>query len=212
MFIGHFGAGFASKAIDRNISLGTLFLASQFIDLLWPIFLLLGIESVKVDPGNTSVTPLNFTFYPISHSMLSVIVWGILFGTIYYFIKKNLIGSILLGGLVFSHWLLDFLTHRPDLQLFPWSSYKVGLGLWNSLSGTIIVESFIFITGVYIFYNYAKPSTKQKRILLFSLVIILAIIYAMNLAGPPPPSEKPLAFVGLAQWLLIAWAYWADKS
>lgn len=211
MFIGHFGVGFAAKSVDKKISLGTLFLASQFIDLLWPILLLLGLESVKIEPGNTAVTPLNFISYPISHSMIGVIFWGILFGVIYYVIKKNLRGSILLGVLVFSHWLLDLLTHRPDLQLFPWSDYKVGFSLWNSFTGTLILEGLIFVLGVFVFYTVSKVQSKSKQILFWSLVIFLAAVYVMNLVGPPPPSEQPIAIVGLSQWLLVAWAYWIDR-
>ena len=212
MFIGHLGAGFAAKSVDKKISLGTLFLASQFIDLLWPILLLLGLESVKIESGDTVVTPLNFISYPISHSMLGVIFWGILFGIVYYLGKKNLRGSILLGALVFSHWLLDLLTHRPDLQLFPWSDYKVGLGLWNSFLGTVIVEGLIFTFGVFIFYKVCNLQSKSKIILFWSLVIFLAAVYVMNLFGPPPPSEESIAVVGLSQWLLIAWAYWIDRA
>lgn len=211
MFIGHFGVGLGTKSLDKRISLGTLFFASQFIDLLWPILLLLGLESVKIEAGNTSVTPLNFISYPISHSMLAVVIWGIIVAGVYYFIKKNLRGSILLGVLVFSHWLLDFLTHRPDLPLFPWSDYKVGLGLWNSFTGTVIVEGLIFSAGVFIFYKVGKLQSKSKKIWFWSLVIFLAAIYIMNLFGPPPPSEEPIAYVGLTQWLLVAWAYWIDR-
>jgi len=212
MFIGHFGVGFAAKSVDKKISLGTLFLASQFIDLLWPILLLLGLESVKIEAGNTAVTPLNFISYPISHSMLGVIFWGIIFGIVYYLFKKNLRGSILLGILVFSHWLLDLLTHRPDLQLFPWSDYKVGFSLWNSFTGTVLVEGLIFTAGIFIFYKVGILQRKSKQILFWSLVIFLAAIYVMNLFGPPPPSEEPIAFVGLSQWILIAWAYLIDKA
>jgi uncharacterized membrane protein len=212
MFIGHFGVGFAAKSVDKKISLGTLFLASQFIDLLWPILLLLGLESVKIEAGNTAVTPLNFISYPISHSMLGVIFWGIIFGIVYYLFKKNLRGSILLGVLVFSHWLLDLLTHRPDLQLFPWSDYKVGFSLWNSFTGTLLVEGLIFTAGIFIFYKVGILQRKSKQILFWSLVIFLAAIYVMNLFGPPPPSEEPIAFVGLSQWILIAWAYLIDKA
>jgi len=212
MFIGHFGVGFAAKSVDKKISLGTLFLASQFIDLLWPILLLLGLESVKIEAGNTAVTPLNFISYPISHSMLGVIFWGIIFGIVYYLFKKNLRGSILLGVLVFSHWLLDLLTHRPDLQLFPWSDYKVGFSLWNSFTGTLLVEGLIFTAGLFIFYKVGILQRKSKQILFWSLVIFLAAIYVVNLFGPPPPSEEPIAFVGLSQWILVAWAYLMDKA
>ena len=119
MFIGHFGAGLAAKKLDSSPSLGTLFFASQFIDLLWPFFLLMGLESVKIDPGNTAFTPLDFISYPFTHSLAGVLVWSILFGVVYYWRKKQLKTSLILGGLVLSHWVLDFFTHRPDLLLIP---------------------------------------------------------------------------------------------
>lgn len=144
MFIGHFGAGLAAKGIDNKPSLGTLFFASQFIDLIWAIFLLLGLEHVKLDPGNTAFTPLNFVYYPFTHSFLSVFIWACLFGIVYFLIRKNLNNSLLIGALVMSHWILDLLTHRPDLPLTLWNDFKVGFGLWNSVSVTIIFEDGIF--------------------------------------------------------------------
>ena len=81
MFIGHFGVGLGAKKAAPSISLGTLFLAAQFLDLLWPTFLLLGWERVKIQPGMTVMTPLNFTHYPLSHSLLMACIWGVLFGT-----------------------------------------------------------------------------------------------------------------------------------
>ena len=148
MFIGHFGVGLAAKKIDKKLSLGTLFLASQFIDLLWPIFLLTGLEHVKIDPGNTAFTPLDFIYYPFSHSFLSVLVWSCLFGIVYFLIRKNMKSSLLLGALVMSHWILDLITHRADLPITWWNELKVGLGLWNSVFFTIVVEGGIFLTGV----------------------------------------------------------------
>jgi membrane-bound metal-dependent hydrolase YbcI (DUF457 family) len=127
MFIGHFGTAFAAKKIVPQPSLGTLILAAQFIDLLWPVLLLLGFEKVAIDPGNTTVTPLDFYHYPISHSLLGVLGWGVLLGVVYYLIKKNWKSSLVLGTLVLSHWLLDLLTHRPDLPLIPGLDMKVGL-------------------------------------------------------------------------------------
>ena len=212
MFIGHFGVGFAAKKPTTAPSLGTLFLASQFIDLLWPIFLLLGIEKVQIDPGNTVVTPLNFISYPYSHSLFGVLIWAILFAVIYYLIKKNLKISIWLGLLVLSHWILDLFTHRPDLLLFPWSNIKVGLGLWNSLIGTIVIEGLIFLVGVYIYFKFTKAKNKIGIWSLWSLVIFLTIIYLSNLFGPPPPSAEPIAYIGFAQWLIIIWGYWIDRN
>ena len=212
MFIGHFGVGFGAKKIIAKTSLATIFLASQFIDLLWPLFLLLGIEQVKIDPGNTVVTPLNFIYYPFSHSLIGVIIWAVLFAGIYYLLKKDLKIAIWLGILVTSHWILDLLTHRPDLPLLFNNETMVGLGLWNSLVATVIVEGAIFVGGVYLYIKVTTSKNRNGTIALWSLIVFLIIIYISNLFGPPPPSEEPIGFIGLAQWLLIAWAYWIDKN
>ncbi|MDZ7692480.1 MAG: hypothetical protein U5K69_15325 [Balneolaceae bacterium] len=150
MFVGHFGLGLAAKKSAPAVSLGTLLLAAQFVDLLWPTFLLLGWERVAIEPGITTVTPLNFTHYPISHSLLASIGWGFLLGAIYYAIKRNTKASVIIGMLVVSHWFLDVIVHRPDLPIFPGGATLVGFGLWNSLGGTLVVESLLFF-GDYIF-------------------------------------------------------------
>jgi len=212
MFIGHFGVGLAAKKIDNKPSLGTLFMASQFIDLLWPLLLLVGLEHVIIEPGNTAFTPLNFVDYPISHGFFSVLIWSILFGLVYYIIKRNVKSSLVLGALVMSHWILDLITHRPDLPLFPWSDAKVGLGLWNSVALTIIIEGLIFIGGVYLYMKATRAENKKGSIGLWSLLIFLGVVYVSNIFGPPPPAEGPIAIVGLSQWLLIAWAYWIDRN
>ena len=212
MFIGHFGVGLAAKKVNSKLSLGTLFLASQFIDLLWPIFLLFGWESVKIESGNTAFTPLNFVYYPFSHSLLGVLIWAFLFGLIYYFIKKNYKASILLGVLVISYWVLDLLTHKPDLQIFPWSNVKVGFGLWNSVLFTMIVESIIFVAGIYFYQKTTKANNKKGSLGFWMLILFLSIIYLMNIFGSPPPNETAIGIVGLSQWLLIVWAYRIDKN
>ena len=213
MFIGHFGVGFGAKKLAKNTSLGTLFLASQFIDLLWPIFLIFGLEKVVIEPGNTVITPFNFIYYPYSHSLIGVLVWAILFGAVYYFLKKNLKVAILLGVLVLSHWVLDFITHRPDLPLMIGSETTfVGLGLWNSFAGSVIVESLIFLGGIYLFFSITKAKNKTGTYSLWGLVIFLTLIYIMNTLGPPPDSVDAIGYVGLTQWLLIAWAYWIDRN
>ena len=213
MFIGHFGVGFAAKKVIPKTSLGTLLLASQFIDLLWPFFLIFGIERVAIDPGNTAFTPLNFIYYPFSHSLLGVVIWALIFGAVYYFIKKDLKTSLILGILVLSHWILDFISHRPDLPLFLGSdSLLVGLGLWNSIIATVIIESMIFIAGVYLYFAATKAKNKVGTYSLWSLLIFFTIIYLSNLFGPPPGSAEAVGYVSLAQWLLIAWAYWIDRN
>ena len=213
MFIGHFGVGLAAKKVATKTSLGTLFLATQFIDLLWPLFLIFGIEQVKIDPGNTAFTPFDFVLYPYSHSLIAVLFWSLIFGSIYFLIKKDLKTSIWLGVLVLSHWILDFITHRPDLPLLIGSnSPMVGLGIWNSVIATILIEGGIFILGVYLFIKITKARNKIGFYSFWSLIIFLILIYGMNLLGPPPESVEAIGYVGLSQWLIIAWGYWINKN
>ena len=212
MFIGHFGAGFAGKKFSKAASLGTYFMAAQWIDLVWPILVLFGIEKVEIEPGTSSVTPLNFTYYPFTHSLVGVLVWAILFGTIYYFIKKNYKTSIILGLLVVSHWFLDLLVHIPDLPILSGEGLKVGLGLWNSFAASLIVEGLVFAFGLYLYLKSTKTKNKTGYYSLLGLVIFLVAIYISNLIGPPPESTEAIGIVGNAQWLIILWAYWIDKN
>jgi len=212
MFIGHFGAGLAARQIDKKISLGLLILASQFIDLLWPILVIAGIEKVKIEPGNTAFTPLNFVNYPFSHSLLAVIIWGLLFTAVYYFFKKEVRGAIILGALVLSHWALDLFTHRPDLPLFPWSDFKVGFGLWDSVLFTIIIEGGIFAAGIYLFLKNAGKRDEKFNVRFWSFIIFLTFIYFVNIYGTPPPSEREVGYAGLALWVFVLWGFWIDKK
>ena len=211
MFIGHFGAGFASKSISKQCSLGTLFMAAQFIDLIWPILLLLGIERVEIDPGNTAFTPLNFVYYPFTHSLLGVLVWAVLFGLVYFALRKNTRNALLLAGLVLSHWLLDLVAHRPDLQLIPWNELRVGFDLWQSVALTLLIEGMIFVGGVLIYMRTTRAMDRIGSLGLWGLLVFLVVVYLMSAFGPPPDAVRPIAIVGLFQWLLVAWAYWVDR-
>ena len=181
MFIGHFGAGFAGKKFEKSVSLGTYFMAAQWIDLIWPILVLIGIEKVEIKPGISAVTPLDFSYYPFTHSLFGVLVWAILFGTIYYYIKKKFKTAIILGLLVLSHWFLDLLVHIPDLPIFPGAGIKVGFGLWNSFAATVVVEGLIFIGGLYLYLKSTKTKNKIGTFTLWGLVIFLVAIYISNL-------------------------------
>src|SRR5262245_61916697 len=159
MFLGHFAIAFASKRATPAVSLGTLFLACQFADLLWPTLLLLGLERVEIDPGNTVVTPLNFVSYPYSHSLVMLLAWSALFAIVYRIAKCSRTAAIVtVGSLVFSHFVLDVLTHRPDVPITIGGTTKVGLGLWNYPGTTLALESAMFIIGT-AFYS---SSTRAK--------------------------------------------------
>ncbi|HXX57596.1 MAG TPA: hypothetical protein VEI96_06310 [Thermodesulfovibrionales bacterium] len=211
MFIGHFGLAFSAKAAAPKTSLGSLFLASQFIDLLWPSLLLLGFERVRIVPGITTVSPLDFESYPISHSLVAVMVWALLFRIIYRSIKKYDRGALVVALLLMSHWFLDLIVHRADLQLVPGSDIRVGFDLWASLLGTLAVELLIFAVGVLLYLRYTVARDMIGKWALWTLVIFLVAAYLGNMFGPPPPNVTSLAWVGQGQWLLILWGYWLDR-
>lgn len=213
MFIGHFGVGFAAKTVAKRPSLGTLFLAAQFLDLLWPILLILKIEKVELATGGSTLHTLDFIHYPFTHSLFAVVIWGCVFGLIYFLIKKNLKNAVWCGLLVISHWFLDLIVHRPDLPLFPGSNSPLfGLDLWNSVLGSVIVETTIFLVGIYFYLKTTRPKNKIGSISLWTLIFFLLLFYLLNVFGPAPDSVDSVGYVGLSQFLLIGWAYWIDNN
>jgi membrane-bound metal-dependent hydrolase YbcI (DUF457 family) len=211
MFIGHFGVGFGAKAVAPRVSLGILFLAAQFIDLLWPTLLLLGVERVRIAPGATVVTPLVFEHYPVSHSLLAVVAWAALLALAYLYLRRDRRGALVLGLAVISHWLLDAIVHQPDLPLFPGSAQLVGLDLWSSLPATLAIELPLFSGGAWLYARATQARDRIGRWGLWALVFFLIGIHAGNLFGPPPPDVMAIAWAGQLQWLLVLWAYWVDS-
>jgi hypothetical protein len=210
MFIGHFGLAMAAKSVAPRPSLGTLVLAAQLVDGVWPMFLLLGWETVAIEPGITAVTPLDFTSYPYTHSLVAGVAWAALLGGAYYALRRDRVGALWLGALVISHWLLDLLAHRPDLPLWP-GGPRVGLGLWYSLPATLVVEFALFAVGAWIYASVTRPRDRLGSALLWGFVIVLAALYLSAVFGPPPPSVGVLATSALLGWLFVAWGYWIDR-
>lgn len=210
MFIGHFALGFAARPVAPRLSLGTAFLGAQFLDLLWPTLLLAGLESVRIAPGASGVTPLAFEHYPLSHSLLAALAWACVTGGLYLAVRGQRRAAFVLGCLVLSHWLLDALVHVPDLPIAPSVDMRVGLGLWTSLPATLAVEVPLFAVGVALYLNATRARDAIGRWGLAGLVTLLLAIYAGNLFGPPPPDVRAIAWLGQAQWLLVALGYWVD--
>jgi membrane-bound metal-dependent hydrolase YbcI (DUF457 family) len=211
VFIGHFAIGFASKRLAPKTSAGTLVLAPLFLDVLWPLFLASGLESVRIEPGNTAFTPLDLHDYHYSHSLLTSVGWSLLFAAVYLAITRYRRGTAVLGVGVFSHWLLDFVTHRPDMPLYPGSATYVGLGLWHSRVGTLLVEGALFVAGVAIYARTTGPRDRRGLFGFWSLVAVLLLAYLAAAFGPPPPSVKAIIIGGLLGWLFIFWAWWMDR-
>jgi hypothetical protein len=210
MFIGHFAVGLTVKAIKPQISLGTYFLAAQFVDLLWPTLLLIGAERVAIVPGITAMTPLDFISYPYSHSLLMAVGWSAIAFLISYTLKKDFTAALLVGFCVGSHWLLDLITHRPDLPLTLSESTKVGLGLWKYKIATVVIEVATFLGAVLVYLKSTKANDGIGKYGFAGLIIFLMIIHTGNIFGPPPPSVSAIAWAGHLQWLFVAWAYWVD--
>ncbi len=194
----------AASRLEPRLRLGTAFVASQLPDALWPYFLLAGVEKVAIAPGDTAVTPLRFDSYPWSHSLLMVAAWGIALGLLVARKAKPAMAMVAL--LALSHWLLDAASHRPDMPIVPWGGPKVGLGLWNSLPLTIAVESTLFLAAL---AYYVRGRAASLGIGFWSLIAALAVVYASNLFGPPPPSVNAIALSMVVVVPLLWW--WGER-
>ena len=210
MFAGHLAVALGARRIEPRAPLGALVTATYALDLLWPVFLLLGIETVRINPGDTAFTNLEFTSYPWSHSLIVVLVWGVIGGAIAYSALRGRRAAVVVGVVVVSHWFLDFITHRPDLPLWP-GGPKVGLGLWNSVAGTILVEGALYVLGIVLYVRTTRPRDRIGSWAFWSLVIFVAAIWISSPWQPPPPSAQAVAVGALAGFLLPLWALWADR-
>ncbi len=211
MFIGHLALGFAAKRFTPRVSLGMLMVASQWADMVWPLLLGFGVEVVRVDPGNTAFTPLDFVSYPYSHSLAALLIWGLVVGVAYRVVAGGRRSVWVLGSLIVSHWLLDYITHRPDMPLYPGSA-RYGLGLWNSIPGTIAVEVTLYAIGLWIYSQTTMARDAVGRWGFVALAAFLMVIYVANINSTPPSDSTTLALGALAgAGILGTWAWWVDR-
>lgn len=212
MFIGHFAVGFAAKKPAPRVSLALLMAAVAWADILWTIFLLLGWEHARVAPGDTKYTPLDLYHYPWSHSLAMLIVWGALLGGVYWLVKKDTVGAWVVGACVVSHWVLDWVTHRADMPLYP-GGPKFGLGLWNSISGTMAVEIAMYAAGVWIYMKMTRAKNWMGSVVAWGFVVVLLGMFCVDRFSPPPESLREVARTGLiATVITILWVWWFDRN
>lgn len=210
MFVGHFALGFAAKRATPKLSLALLFVACQLADLIWPALVAAGFETVRIAPGITAFTPLDFVSYPYSHSLVALLLWGTVLGSAGWLLGLGGRASVVIAGLVVSHWILDFVTHRPDMPIYPGGALW-GLGLWNSVAATLVIELLLFGAGVWLYARFTRPRDAIGRWSFLGLVAFLLIAYLANIAGGPPPSVTAISVVGVVGgFVLIAWGWWAD--
>ena len=212
MFLGHFAVAFAAKKAAPRTSLGVMVAAAQFADLLWPFLVLAGVEVVRIHPGDTAVTPLEFVHYPISHSLIALAGWGILLGVGYGLVARaGMRPMLVIALLVVSHWFLDVLVHRPDMPLGLGDGVKYGLAVWNSRPHTFALEFATFAASVGFYGRSTRARDRVGKWGFVAYVAFLSLVYLANFYGPPPPSVAAVAWTCVAMWLLVAWSAWFDR-
>lgn len=211
MFIGHLAVGFAAKKLSPRTSLGTLILAAEWVDLVFPVFVLAGLEHVGVRRSANPFLTLDLSDYPITHSLVAGIGWALLLGGIALRFSREVRAGLVVGGAVLSHWVLDFVSHTPDLPLWP-GGPVVGLGLWRSVGATVTVEGLMFAAGLWLYFRCTRAKDRIGTWAALGLAAFLFLLYAMQLLpGSAPPDVRTFAWVGLGAWLLPLWAWWADR-
>jgi membrane-bound metal-dependent hydrolase YbcI (DUF457 family) len=211
MFIGHFAVGFASKRWAPRTSFGILLLAPLLADVLWPVFVAAGLEHARLGPAATPFLVIQLDDYPWSHSLLMLAVWALLLGGAVRLARKDTRAALVVALGVLSHWVLDWVTHRPDMPLVPGGA-EYGLELWSSVRGTIAVEVTMFVVGVALYATATRAKDRIGHLALWSFVGLLGVMYVANVMSPPPPSMRVVAVFGIvASVLFPTWAWWLDR-
>lgn len=140
MLVGHLAVGLAARRIDRTISIGTGVLATMLADLLWPVFTAAGLERVNFRQAMGAGNYFDAVDIAWSHSLLADAVWAGIAAGLYLLVRRSRRGAWVVFGAVLSHWLLDVVSHRPDMLLAPGVHAAFGLGLWTSIPATIVLE------------------------------------------------------------------------
>ncbi len=212
MFVGHYGPSFAAKALKKSIPIWVLFVAVQLLDVFWSIFVLLGIEKVRIVPGITATNPLDLYYMPYTHSLDGALLWSVGAGIVYYLLRRKdgLAAAALVGGAVFSHWVLDVLVHRPDMPLYD-DSAKIGLGLWTVFA--FVLEIAVLFGGMYLYLRSTKPVTPIGRYGMPIFGFAMLVLQAFLFFGPPPSSATGAAITALGSYFGLAGiAWWLEKK
>ena len=209
MFIGHFAVAFAAKKLSPKTSLGTLVLAAEWSDFIFPVLILAGLEHAGIKEGANAFLRLDLSDYPISHSLVAGLGWSLLLSGLVLWRSRDRRAALVVAAAVFSHWLLDFISHTPDVPLWP-GGPLVGLGLWRSVAATVAVEGLMFAGGLWLYFRSTRARDRIGRWGAAGLAVFLAVLYVMNLTSPPPQDVQAFAWVGLSAWLLVLWAWWVD--
>ena len=217
MFLGHYGVALALKRREPKVSLGTLFVACQLVDVLWGAFLVLGWEHVRILPDENPFLVLQFYDYPITHSLVGALVWSVVAAALYYSwptrsTSRHRQAAVLVGVAVASHWLLDFVVHVPDLPVLGNDSPKLGLALWRYPGISITLELVLLAAGAALYVRGRSRRHPVRPVRLAVVLLLLVGVYAASLLGPPPPSVTAIGLSDVGFLLLMGFlGAWADR-
>lgn len=205
MFVGHYGVSFAARKLEPSIPLWVLFLAVQFLDVLWAPLVLAGVEKVRIVPGFTATNPLDLYYMPYTHGLIAAVLWSCIGGIAYQLVARpsRRRASVIVGLAVFSHWVLDFIVHRPDLPLYD-NTAKVGLGLWNAPVLAFLLEVAILFGGMW--FCLRGRLARSMGTLVFGVVMFAFEAYIFF--GPPPVSGGAIAATALFAYAVFAAVIW----
>ena len=213
MFVGHYGVSFAVKSFEKRIPLWLLFVAVQFVDVLWAIFVLTGIEKVRITPGITATNHLDLYYMPYTHSLVAALLWsGVVFIGYKAARRGALYTAFLVAAAVFSHWVLDLIVHRPDLPLYD-DTYKLGFGLWNYPALALALEASLLFGGIFLYLRATEAVSPAGKFGMLVFGIVLLIVQGIVFFGAPPPSPSAAALTALLSYIVLAGvAYWLEKK
>lgn len=214
MFVGHYGPSFAIKAGRPAIPVWVLFIAVQLLDVAWSILVLLGVEKVRIVPGITASNPLDLYYMPYTHSLVAAVLWSVAAGILGKLLRVvgNWSDAAWIGAAVFSHWVLDWIVHRPDLPLYD-DTLKSGLGLWNYPAIALALEALLLFGGMAVYLKRTRASRAIGRLGPPIFGILMLVIQAYIFFGPPPASPSAAAVTALASYLIFAAvAQWLDRQ
>ncbi|HUS09139.1 MAG TPA: hypothetical protein VMZ30_01645 [Pyrinomonadaceae bacterium] len=211
MLVGHLAVALTAKKIEPNISLGTWTLAAFLGDLVAFLLLIAGVEHFDPVPG----AELNRTIgrdIVYSHSLLMDIVWGAVFAGVYFLRRRNPRGAWMLFAVVISHWILDVISHRPDMALAPGVRQVYGFGLWSYLPATLIVEGGFWLVALVLYARSTRPAKFAGRYVFWIGVALITLVWYGNIHAGMDPKPVKAAVGGLILFcLMVAWAYWINR-
>ena len=210
MFVGHLAVGLAGKRVEPKTSLGTWIMAALLADLIVFPLLIAGIEHFHAEPGVTVNRMVGFI--PYSHSLLMDIVWAGLFAGAYFLKRRYARGAWLLFGAVLSHWVLDVLSHRPDMPLAPCLPAVFGLGLWNSIPATLVVEGGMWLFAIIIYVRATNSTNRADTYGFWIGVVFFTLAWFGNITSGMDPNPVRAGISGLIFFsVMIGWAYWINR-